>query len=64
MPEMNSKRQSTASMIQSPEKIEIMREAGRLTAKVLEAVRAIVRPGFATGAIDDLCEDYTNTALS
>lgn len=50
-------------MIKSPEAIEKMREAGRLTGKVLVAVRDIIKPGITTGAIDDFCEDYIVNTL-
>jgi methionyl aminopeptidase len=38
----------------SPVEIEIMREAGRVTACALAAVGAAVRPGVTTGELDDL----------
>lgn len=63
MSNMNSNHQPSANMIKTPEEIEIMREAGRLTGKVLEAVREIVKPGVTTGAIDDFCEDYIVNTL-
>jgi methionyl aminopeptidase len=40
-----------------------MREAGRLTAKVLEAVGAIIKPGITTMDIDAFCEDYIVNTL-
>lgn len=45
-------------MIKSPEEIAKMRIAGRLTAKVLEAVGEIMRPGITTAYIDQFCEQY------
>ncbi len=42
----------------SPEQIEKMRIAGRLTAKVLEAVTDFIKPGITTMQIDEFCETY------
>lgn len=44
--------------IKSDEQIEKMRVAGQLTAKVLEAVSEIVKPGITTMQIDEFCERY------
>ena len=44
--------------IKSPDEIEKMRMAGRLTAKVLEAVTKIIKPGITTMEIDTFCERY------
>lgn len=44
--------------IKSPEQLEKMRIAGRLTAKVLEAVTEIIKPGITTMQIDEFCERY------
>ena len=44
--------------IKSPEQIEKMRIAGRLTAKVLEAVSEFIKPGVTTMQIDEFCEQY------
>lgn len=44
--------------IKSPEQIEKMRTAGRLTAKVLEAVSEFIKPGITTMQIDEFCERY------
>jgi methionyl aminopeptidase len=49
--------------IKSPEQIEKMRVAGRLTAKVLEAVSEIIKPGITTMQIDEFCEDYIRGTL-
>ena len=49
--------------IKSPEQIEKMRTAGRLTAKVLEAVTEIIKPGITTMQIDEFCEDYIRNTL-
>ncbi len=49
--------------IKSPEQIEKMRSAGRLTAKVLEAVSEIIKPGITTMQIDEFCEDYIRHTL-
>jgi methionyl aminopeptidase len=47
-----------SSFIKTPEEIEKMRVAGRLTAQVLEAVAFIIKPGVTTGEIDTFCERY------
>lgn len=44
--------------IKTPEQIEKMRVAGRLTAQVLEAVTEIIKPGITTMAIDEFCERF------
>lgn len=44
--------------IKSPEQIEKMRVAGKLTAKVLEAVSEFIKPGVSTMEIDAFCERY------
>ena len=44
--------------IKSPEAIEKMRIAGRLTAQVLEAVSEFIKPGITTMQIDEFCERY------
>ena len=44
--------------IKSPEQIEKMRIAGRLTAKVLEAVSEFIKPGITTMQIDEFCDQY------
>lgn len=51
------------TFIKSPEQIEKMRIAGRLTAKVLEAVGEIIKPGITTLQIDAFCEDYIRNTL-
>ena len=40
------------------ERTKKMREAGRLTAAVLEAVTEIVRPGITPLELDAFCENY------
>lgn len=44
--------------IKTSEQIEKMREAGRLTAKVLEAVSEFIKPGITTMQVDEFCERY------
>ncbi|MDP3705747.1 MAG: type I methionyl aminopeptidase [Legionellaceae bacterium] len=51
------------TLIKSPEQIEKMRIAGQLTAKVLEAVSDIIKPGMTTMDIDTFCEDYIRNTL-
>ena len=55
--------QSSAGNIKTPDEIEKMRVAGRLTAQVLEAVTAIIKPGITTMQIDEYCEDYIRNTL-
>jgi methionyl aminopeptidase len=47
----------------TPAQIEIMRVAGRLTAKVLEALDDFIRPGITTMDVDAFCEDYIVNTL-
>lgn len=54
----DSSTENTQFNIKSPEEIEKMRVVGRLTAKVLEAVSSIVKPGITTMEINDFCERY------
>lgn len=49
--------------IKSSEEIEKMRIAGRLTAKVLEALTNVIQPGMTTMDIDVFCEDYIRNTL-
>ena len=49
--------------IKTPDQIEKMRKAGRLTADVLEAVSQIIKPGITTMDIDKFCEDYIVNTL-
>ncbi len=44
--------------IKTPEEIEKMRVAGRLTAEVLDYITPYVQPGVTTGELDRLCHDY------
>jgi len=49
--------------IKSPEEIEKMRIAGRMTARVLEALTEIIAPGMTTMEVDTFCEDYIRNTL-
>ena len=49
--------------IKSKDEIEKMRMAGKLTAKVLEAVSDFIKPGITTMEIDAFCEDYIRNTL-
>ena len=40
--------------VKSPEQLALMREAGLVVARTLEAVRAEVRPGITTGRLDEI----------
>jgi methionyl aminopeptidase len=44
-------------VIKSPQEIALMREAGRVTAKALEAVRELIRPGVKTADLDAAAEE-------
>lgn len=52
------------SMIKSAEEIQRMSVAGALTAKVLEALDEVVRPGISTAEIDRFCERYIVDTLA
>ena len=55
---VNTNQNNNPSLVKSGEEIEKMRVAGRLTAKVLEAVSSIIVPGITTAEIDQFCERY------
>ena len=44
--------------IKTPQEIEKMRVAGRLTAEVLDYITPYVKSGVTTGHLDQLCHDY------
>lgn len=50
-------------MIKTVGEVEKMRVAGRLTARVLEALGEVIKPGMSTADIDDFCEDYIRNVL-
>ncbi|CAM4405312.1 MAG: Methionine aminopeptidase [Legionellaceae bacterium] len=50
-------------MVKKPEEIEKMRISGQLTAKVLEALTDIIKPGITTAQIDEFCEHYITDVL-
>lgn len=43
-------------VLKSPQEIEIMREAGRINALALQAVREAIKPGVTTARLDELAE--------
>ena len=47
----------------TPEQIEKMRIAGRLTAQVLEALTNVIQAGMTTMEVDAFCEDYIRNTL-
>lgn len=49
--------------VKTPEEIEKMRIAGRLTAQTLDAISQMVQPGITTMDIDVFCEDYIRNTL-
>jgi methionyl aminopeptidase len=44
--------------LKTPEEIQQMRQAGRLAADTLRAMRGLVRPGVSTRDLDDFAESY------
>ncbi|MBI3158923.1 MAG: type I methionyl aminopeptidase [Chloroflexi bacterium] len=44
-------------VLKSPQELAVMREAGRINAQALAAVRDAIRPGVTTGALDKIAED-------
>lgn len=44
-------------VIKSPQEIAVLREAGRINANALDAVRQLVRPGVTTAELDAAAED-------
>src|SRR5207253_9570467 len=58
MPFTSANEKPATNLIKTPDEIEKMRMAGRLTAKVLEAVGTIIKPGVTTAEIDEFCERY------
>lgn len=51
------------AIIKSPEAIEKMRIAGRMTGEVLQALNEIIQPGITTMDIERFCEDYIVNTL-
>lgn len=45
-------------IIKTPQEIEPMRVAGRLTGEVLDYIQPYVKPGITTDELDKLCHDY------
>ena len=45
-------------VIKSQQEIEIMREAGKINALALNAVREAIRPGVTTGELDEIAETF------
>lgn len=46
-----------AVILKSPNELEIMRQAGRINALALEAVRAAIRPGVTTAELDEIAHE-------
>lgn len=44
--------------LKSEAEIALMREAGRLNAQTLEAVKAEIRPGVSTGELNEVAESF------
>jgi methionyl aminopeptidase len=59
----NAKAGPISSLVKTPDEIAKMKVAGRLTARVLEAVAEIIKPGITTAQIDEFCEDYIVNTL-
>jgi methionyl aminopeptidase len=49
--------------IKTPEQIENMRMAGKLTAQVLQALNDIIKPGITTMDIEHFCEHYITDVM-
>jgi methionyl aminopeptidase len=49
-------------VIKSPEEIATLREAGRINAKALQAVRQLIRPGVTTAELDAAAEEVIRTS--
>jgi len=58
MTSISNTEQLYSKFIKTSDEIIKMREAGRLTAKVIEALDAFVKPGITTAQIDEFCEHY------
>lgn len=52
-----------AITIKTPEQIEKMRIAGRLTAQTIEMIEAYVKPDITTDELNDICHDYMVNTL-
>jgi methionyl aminopeptidase len=48
----------TGSDVYSPDKIELIRESGRIAARAIEAVGRAIRPGVTTEQLDEVGHDY------
>jgi methionyl aminopeptidase len=44
-------------VLKSPQEIDIMREAGRINARALQAIREMIRPGITTAELDAAAEE-------
>lgn len=44
-------------IIKSPSEIQIMRESGKVTARILKELEAVIKPGITTKDVDDFVED-------
>jgi len=51
-------REYTGNDIYPPEKIELIRESGRIAARAIEAVGAAIRPGITTDELDVIAHDF------
>ena len=47
--------------IKSPEEINLMKVAGRVTAEVLDIMREVIKPGISTGELDRIAEEHIRT---
>jgi methionyl aminopeptidase len=52
-----SSRERSKPVLKSPREIQIMREAGRIVARVHEAMRELVRPGVSTWELDQVAAE-------
>ncbi|HYI34355.1 MAG TPA: type I methionyl aminopeptidase [Glaciibacter sp.] len=54
----NAPTRFTGSDVYSPEKIELIRESGRIAAQAIEAVGRAIRPGVTTEELDEIGYDF------
>ena len=56
-PQHQSNQQPSTPILKSPREIQIMREAGRIVARVHATLREAVRPGVSTWELDQIAVD-------
>jgi len=56
-PQKEERQRSNPPVIKSPREIQIMREAGRIVARVHSAIKEAIKPGVSTWALDQIALD-------